>query len=562
MAIDKYPKIAPSRPGTQVIIDSTGLEGSATDSTKAIVVFGSATSGEPNQLYNLTSLSQAKEIFKSGDLVDFAEIAWSPSTDTVGAGNIYAARVDSAQQATLTKGNLTINSEVWGASANNISLTLEDNTLTNSKRLTIDDGVLNDREVYDNLGNIFTVSYSGSQAVATIAIASGVLTISAGADAEHVDPIATYKLVNYSDLMTIISDINNHDGFDAEFTPFGEKGVSPVLLEEQSGDLKSEGDFTVKAVAADIALQTEYSGLVSIVAKDNTTVANFTGQLSGGSNGSVPASWASSFQILAEQDAPYAYYVVALSPDATVHAELSAFVTEQAASGFPLVSIVGGNAGESISKLLGRQRALYSSRVAMTAIEPIVTMSDGRSLSVPPYLATAFIAGIASGIPVGDKVEYKHLRISGLARSFTYDQLNQLHQNGVIVAEKVRGISNNGSYRVVSDVTTQNTKSDPVQSELSLREITDFLAVELKDMLDSTFVGTRATDTSASIIKAHVSSFFLQQMNAGVIQTYSEDNISVVIENGIARINAILSPSRGINNIYMTLDYESSTLSA
>ena len=129
MTLEVYPNDNRSRPHTKVIVDTTALGANSSTSQKAVVVFGSAQGGKPGEFYKLTSYAQAKSIFKGGELLDFIEIAWHPSDVVQGAGIIYAMRVDSANQATLTQGNVLFRSYQYGSGANSVSIKLEDGTL-------------------------------------------------------------------------------------------------------------------------------------------------------------------------------------------------------------------------------------------------------------------------------------------------------------------------------------------------------------------------------------------------------------------------------------------------
>lgn len=171
MAIEEYPRHKIYRPHTNITVDTTALSGVAGSSDKPLMLIGQANSGKPNTVYKIRNISQAKRYFHSGELLDAIELAWT-GAESATAGVIYAMRVEDAKEATLTKGGLKITSKLYGYLANNIKVALEDNTITDSKRLRVEfaDGVSNIENVYDNLGNIFQIKYNGSEQTATYSV--------------------------------------------------------------------------------------------------------------------------------------------------------------------------------------------------------------------------------------------------------------------------------------------------------------------------------------------------------------------------------------------------------
>ena len=592
MAIFSNPAHRPVRPSVQVTIDDSRLGASSSDSQKAVVVFGSANGGVPGTLYTVKSYPQAKSIFRGGELLDFIETAWNPSDDYRGAGVIYAMRVENATPATLIKGNVKFTSTLYGQGANKVMVRLEENDLTNTQRLVAQDASTNSVETYDNLGAIMDVQYTGIEAAAQVAIANHQMTIQVG-PANDMTAVMTYPLEggNFDNVGQIVSDINSHIGFSAELKPYGDKNIQSKYLDETTGVDIKHGPATLTSLIGDMIYQTQYSNILNVslvtdetpdvavsgvtpttvtfdeVAQSSpvTTLGNFPNTaLSGGSNGSVPGSWASFFNELALDDAPRAYYLVALTPNQAIHAELTAFAQSQSDAGYDMRAVVGGALGESFQKVLARQAALYSGRAVEVGFDAVRRMADGRILTMPAYMATAFVAGLASGLPVGEPITHKTISVDSLVRPYTSDQLDQLHANGVVGAEKIRNLGGS-SFRIVSDVTTKNDQNDPVTSQLGLGEIADFLAMALRERLDSQFIGTAIRAQSEDRMKMVVESFFLEEKNAGMIESYSPDDINVAIVGDTANISAVVVPARGLNYIEVGLIFannDSSTASA
>ena len=100
--------------------------------------------------------------------------------------------------------------------------------------------------------------------------------------------------------------------------------------------------------------------------------------LQGGSNGTVPTTWANYFDALRTADIPYAYYVVPLTPSQTIHEELSSVVTELSISGYPLRAIVGGQLGETLQFTL----ALFRGQNSVTPSLRCLILRPGASILI------------------------------------------------------------------------------------------------------------------------------------------------------------------------------------
>mgnify|MGYP002711025303 CR=1 FL=1 len=583
MTIEAYPNDARTRPHASVTVDPSALGATTSGSDKGIVVFGSAEGGVPGALYRLTSFPQARAAFKGGELLDWIEAAWNPSNQEAGAGTIYAMRVDSAKQAELAVGNLVIKSAQYGANANQVNVRMDAGSIANSLKFTAIDAITGTSEVYDNLGPIFNIQYTGKGTAASAKVADGKFVVTVdGVDILNIS--LDNKLVSTAD--KLVDQINLQGDLVATMVPYGDKSIDSTLLDEaEYKDIKST-EATFLSVLGDLVLQTSASSNLVAVTKANandvtlvpTVTANtltLTEQLgeetnkaiepfgltplSGGSNGTVPNSWSKFFTSFANDDAADAYYAVAVTPSQAIHGELSQFVSEMSASGYPLRAFVGGSLGESLQKTFTRRSILNNSRVGLVGFDAKVAMGDGRTVVFPAYMATAFVAGIASGLPVSEPVTFKHPRILELTRQMTSDQLDQLDANGVITVERVRG-ANSASFRIVSDRSTKSSSSDAVSTSMSLGETTDFLANGLREFLDDRFIGTRTTSSTAVDIKTAVSLYLGTAQLNGTVVTYDPANIAVVVRGDHADISFTATPSQGLRTIKVGIVYDNTAI--
>lgn len=559
------------RPRTKVVLDSSSLSSRNIESEKPLVLLGSATGGEPKVPHELTNFAQARDIFRGGELLDAIEMAWNPSTDSPGAGKIFAVRTDEATQAQLVAQALTVTSKLYGEDANSIQVEYGDNALTNSKRFSVYFTKDRYERTYDNIGNIFTVQYSGTEAQATVEVVTDgnsnlatQLILSVGDDTATMQPVRTYELGEgvYEDVNVLVNDINNLPDFEASLiTLGGNKNISTELLDPlASTDVKTEA-VTIKAVAGDLIHRTrndEYVELSVDRALDMPESIELT-NLSGAETNVAPASWAEMFNDVSDLGE---YYIVPLTDDEAIHGELSQFLRDQSNAGTHMRAFVGGEFDETVQTLRERQMNLRNSRVSLVGNSGERRMADGRVYHFPGYMYAALVAGVASGLEIGEPITYKHVNIDSIDRKFTGDQLDQLDASGVVMTEFVRTRSNS-YYRIVSDPTTYNASDEPVKNTISLGEVSDFLTTELRTILDEEFIGSRIRNTSASILKNRVESFLDEQKKVGgLIVDYNPDDVQVVITGNTARINLTVQPAQGLDYINVFINYEDNDLVA
>lgn len=554
-----------TRPRTRVTLDASNLGAANVLSEKPLVLLGSAIDGEPHVPQAITNYAQAREIFRGGELLDAIEMAWNPGPNVPGAGRIYAVRTDEATQAKLEQDALTVTSKLYGRDANSIQVSLEDNVLTDSKRFSVYFTKERYERVYDNIGNIFTLKYTGEEAQATVTVEADSKTkeavrliLSVGDAADNLTPVRTYELGEgvYKEINVLVNDINNLPDFEAKMNSLGgNKNLESRLLDELTETDIKTNQATITAVAGDLAYQVRHDQYVAVDV-DRTKALPETIELTnlqGATVDPAPASWSTIFSQVANLGA---YYIVPLTADEAIHGELAQFIRDEAEDGNHIRGIVGGGYNESIEELRSRQLSLRNSRVGVVGDSGKRRMADGRIVNFAGYQYAALVAGMASGLPVGEPITFKHVNIESLDRKFTGDQLDQLDATGVIMTEFVR-TRYNSYFRIVSDPTTYNVVTEPVQNRISLGEVSDFLTTELRTILDEEFVGTRIQQTSASILKNRVESFLDVQKNVGgLIVDYNPDDVQVVISGNTARIRMTVHPAQGLDYINVHINYE------
>jgi hypothetical protein len=140
-----------SVPGSYSQIDASGLESVGLGASGIIGVIGTAEGGkpasamtEPNEFLRLTKPEKGKQLFRSGDLREVADMLFAPSKDPdilAGAQEVVAMKVNPATQSAATLINsygdsIALSSIDYGAFTGQINVSIDDGT-TQGKLITI-----------------------------------------------------------------------------------------------------------------------------------------------------------------------------------------------------------------------------------------------------------------------------------------------------------------------------------------------------------------------------------------------------------------------------------------
>lgn len=573
-----YPVGNMYRPHVETDYNDDALSNQSGDSNKNIFLIGSATDGNPNEVVEVNSLDQAKGIFGSGDLVNAMELIWNPANNqTQRGGTVYALRVEDATPATLDKGKFTFTSKVFGDNANQIFVAYDKDAISGANRLEVKYPIKNYDKVYTNIGEVFSVAYVGSKPVAQVEIKAlsdsgqaGQVVVSVGDSTDELSEIATYDLSSnsYGKLYQVIDSISSLPGFKVIASPSA-TSIDSKYLDIQTISLETQADITstpvpggagvkvndakiayspVSSIGGDLATKLRNDPYVSVAIKNDTEYPEEFSDtpLSGGSTGNIPVSWADKFEAVLGHNV---YYIVPLTGQENVHAELKEFCNEEYTFGYNYRGFVGGGFDESDADAISRRVSLNSDRIGLVANSGYYTSLNGQKKHIPAYLMAAFVAGVASSISIGNSITNKYLDLVSLDQNFSGAELDTLDANGVIAIEHVVNRNASGGYKIVEDVSTSNSTNEPVKALMSLGELTDFLFDDLRIFLDENYIGANVTINSADLIKSNVVSFLDTKKRDGLIVDFNESDVNVSLDGQNAYIIFAVSPSLEIRNV-------------
>jgi len=599
MAISRFPVNAKQRPSTTIEVNTDALNGSSSDSAKSLMILGKANGGQPGVVYEIKNYAIAKQIFRSGDLLDAIEVALNPSESGYSAGTILAQRVGSAKRAGLVNKGLTIVSQQYANDANQVQVALRKNTLTNAFDLQVVSQADKYNYTYSSVGTLFNVSYTGDAKYASIEIdvdsapaapvsvavtpttdgaqvadsgdtekdggtgQATMLVLKAGPDKDSATVAAQFQLGMglYTNVGELVSYINTIDGFTAEYANSGNKTkVETKYFDAIPETQLSEDGIKVTSLGGDIINSIRYDEVISATydpAKGEPEVQALSA-LTGGSDGEIPTTWATEIANFRDEAG---YYLVPLTDDEAIHAEAVAFANDRTNNGTPTRVILGGGTNETFKQSTVRASQLRDKRTVLIANSGTRLMNDGTTKSLPAYIVAAMIGGLASGVPVGESIMNKSLDLLNVDQKFTSEELDLLDIQGVVALEYVRNRSNL-IFRVTDDITTYADTEDPIAGIQSAGEASDFFVVDLREMLDSTFLGQRIAVGAAKEIKTAIIAFLTSEQSVGTIMDFDESEISVTINGSEANISLTIVPSLVLRKIKVNVIYTNETIEA
>lgn len=552
-------------PGAYSRINTDGMGLTGSNSSRTIVFIGSSEGGEPHKVLWISNPNEAKQVLRGGDLLKAGEIAWSPG-DGSGASNIGFLRIENAKKSELVKDGLKLVSADWGEYTNRIQAKLEDGTIPESKRLVVYHFEDNVQEVYDNIGPIFKVQYTGEEAYASISVEPDAesgkakkISIKVGADEGTANEIISYDLTSgqFNEVIKIVYDLNERPDFIASMIPYN-KGIESSELDIIADqDIKQE--YTLKAYAGDLIHQTRFSNLfVPEIADYSKFPENFDYTFfSGGSNGTVPSSWAEVMNNTLYGEG--IDMVVPLTGDEAIHAEVARFVEFQSNNErSEMIAFYGGKLGETVEQTVSRALTLNSSRSILCYPGITRSVNNDKIEMLPPYFAGALVAGCVAGNAVGDPVTLQYVNLIGLEKVLTSSEIKRLIESGVTVLEFVRQPNRRG-YRIAQGVTTYQADNNPVYREISVRTMTDLLNKELRERLESRFVGGKGTLISGALVKNETQSFLDEKVNDEWIVKY-DPNIVVRMVGDRIEVEYRAMPVNSINYVLITTNFYQETI--
>lgn len=555
---------------------------------KVIALIGECTGGEPGVVQFFTEPTSARKTLKSGDLLKACEKAWNPVSKTkegvkLGGANLIACiRSNQATKSKYTvqveseglKDQMVFQSKDWGEDTAH-QIKMQDGTLSGTKKLIVYDQSNGRYETFDNVGNAFTINYTGESEYAELNITAdehGTLTLQTkvGTSTEDAQEDINVKLdpIKFKTLKALISELQSYENYTvtANSSYNARLKVTDLDLVTKAEIKKGSGgtDYRVTAIFADLKSKLDLnSQLIELSEFDKTlgAIENFEYvTLEGGTQGTSPSSWIEYFDALSNFDI---FYITPLTSDITIHAELASHINEMSGNlGKERRGIVGGETGETVAESIQRARDLSSDRMQVVHGGFYDVNSNSELQLYPPYILAAQHAGRAAFLEDGEPATHDVYRMSAPEYKLERNEITQLLQGGVLAFEFVLGKNNaSQSYvRLVQDLTTDTVSTDTVHTERATGALADSINKEIRENLDNLLTGKRTGVGDLTSAKNRVISILADRKLKGHIIDYKD--VYVTKSGTVTEVDYSVAPAEPNNFTLITGHFYSQDISA
>lgn len=549
-------------PGAYDAIDATAMTTSTPGSLNIPVVLGQADAGQSGVIHDFTNAEDAAAYLRGGDLVTALNIMFSPVPEGGGgASRVKVIIVNKTVQASLATGGIKATAVEYGAGGNKILTKLEDGTIPGTKKYTATRWDLDISEVYDNVGAVVRISYTGPEPYAAVNViaANGKATkieIKVGADKASATTDLSIDLTaeEFSTIDAVVRHIHSVLNYSAVLVHPESSGMSSSRLDAATEiDIKA-ADSYLMAIKGDLIQRINgHSDLVTVeTAEDTLPLKNFDyTYLAGGSSGTVPTSWAESLSLIKRD---FSDILVILSSDESIQAEALSHIGAMEKRNQKQVLFTGGASKESVTRVKQRAASLNNSRAVIAYPGIYRKEHQGGKVPLPGYFTGALLAGRAAGLPPGEPMTFDYFSVLGLDVDLLAGdpEVDDLITSGVATLEKAE----NGGFRLAQAVTTYLGSNNSLYREISVRRSADSLSERVRKTLQDKFVGKRKGG-AATILQSSVTTAVIgeleQAIRDGDIVAYK--NIVVRVQGSAVYVDFQAAPDEPTNYILITTHF-------
>lgn len=472
--------------------------------------------------------------------------------------------------------NLRFVSTDWGENTAH-QLKMTKGSLSRTKKLTIYDQNNGTYENYNDIGNVFTISYTGNEPYAELNIYKDSITgdmyfqTKIGASADDCIEDLKIKLDRnvLKNIKALIQQITAYENYYVDATERYNNRLIVTDLDyvEHANIITQQGEtaFRVTAVYADLQKKLAVqSQLVNLEVYDKTCgeIENFDYvTMEGGTPGISPASWVEYFDMLSNFDISY---IVPLVSDNAIHAELLSHVTTMSGTmGRERRGIIGGENFETVAETLARARDMSSDRIQVVHGGFYDYNSKNELELYPPYILAAQHAGRVAFLDDGESATRDVYRMTAPEYKLERTEITQLLDGGCLAFEFVLGKNSiNQSYvRLVHDLTTDTTDTDSLHRERATGALADSINKEIREELDNLLTGKRTSKTDLTSAKNRVLSIlFIRKNTKNQIIDYKD--VYVAKTGDVTTVEYSVAPAEPNNFTLITGHYYSESISA
>jgi hypothetical protein len=528
------------RPGVYAYINADKMNPDRLSSANTIAALGISLGGAPQIPLVCNGLSEARDLLRGGALYTAAELMYDPSSDIDGAGEIIFIRVNKAIQASGSVGTqLTIKSKDYGKHTNFIRHKVETGTIADTKKLTVQHQVDDVQEVYDNMGLMFNIQYTGSVTHGRMSIDTSAKTLiietatdSTWSTLVSLD-LSDVNLAKVSDIVTIL---NGRTDIVCTAAKYSDQDMPSLYLDEvTSQDIKTAiYPATAYGGSLKYAIQTKSEILDTPVIIADGAIANYGWtNLTGGTEGATVTNqdWIDALALL--ENVSYVKILYVATDIESIHLAAQEHVESMSEvnAGKRRRLFCGGAAGETVEEVLTRAVNMGSKRTALAY--PGISrynLLTGELDELAPMYTAAMLAGMAGGTLPRTPLTHKTIKAQGIEYNLGDTDINALLNGGVTPIEFVK---EDGIYRVVMAINTWQKDANVIFRKVQGGRIADYVADELVSSCNR-YIGDAGDSNSIVSIKNAVETKL-------DMLTVSVSNTDGVITTG--KVDGVVTPS-------------------
>lgn len=433
------------------------------------VVMGKSDGGEPGKLLVFSSLSEARDVLKGGELLKAVSHAFNPSPAYT-PQKVYAMRVNTGTQSSIELSTgmtpvLRLKSKDFGSHANQLKVWIQSGTKS-GKKITV---AMKDEEfVCDNVGqNAITVEYSGAHDSATVAVTETGITLTGGDGEELVVNFADYETV-----ADVVRRINDSAVYVATVADGSDLLASAALDTLSSASIKDASHtltanlFAVSSVleACPLIGHLEFIGGTTKTAPDNTS--SFT-YFTGGTAGEYTVTqW---MEALSKLEANDIQIISTPSTDSAVQTLIAnhCIAMNGTEARKERTCILGAPLDEADDAAITKAKGFNSKFVSYvidsaTVADPIT----GATEKINGAMLAVKLAAIESAMAVNEPITNKTLSVLGFSKHRSIANMGDLIKAGIITCNP--SPDNPAEYVCIRAVTTYQGTGDLISCERSM----------------------------------------------------------------------------------------------
>lgn len=488
-------------PQTVSVIKEEVVVANQPPSPLIVAVIGTSDGGPPRAARPVFGHTEARQIYRSGQIVDLLRRVYGPAQGAPGAYQTIVYRLNAAVAATAIRQDansatvLHLASRDAGLHTNQIRFKIEAGTVVGSYKATVQGFDAAGAVSRDNIQRpILSLQYTGGAATALMEITGTALAVNLGGGGTYSPTEAvTLPYASYPTVQSLADALIATGAYSVTLHADGRLPSNQIDWTPPNQPIKAS-PFVVRANVQALIdwFNVEEPYILATIGASRLPVVTSTSfiSLTGGGNG--PAITANDYQAaLTALQGEECDIVIVGSEDSAIHAMVDAHchLMSQIGANKERIGIVGGATGETVAATIARAAALNSFRTALCYPGIRDTDDLGQVVSLSPAYTAATVAGLLAGQAAGRAATRKPVRCVGPLVRLTPIEIDDLLVGGVlpIEAHQTEGA------RVVQSILTytahQAGEVNVLRQEISSRLAADQLIKQVRGRLDATLIG-------------------------------------------------------------------------